>query len=210
MTSSNGILLQGIAWLIFWLGPAYFLFVEDTRWGHNFALPITFVVVGLAYHLRNIACQLTAVITAFILVPTLLAFWPWHIAVLLNVFLLAAMIILYLIEKGRDTELIHPNPRFTAWLKIHLMTFAYLGLAHMSLTFFLVRWLNPGLFSAYLPTEHELSTTIFNGMLLVLVPLAIMERFVRKAGKLNVARAGFIWAVLMMIIPLLTINILGQ
>ncbi len=52
MTSGNGILILGVAWLLFWLGPAFFLFEKDPRWGHNFALPITFITAGLASHTR--------------------------------------------------------------------------------------------------------------------------------------------------------------
>jgi hypothetical protein len=51
MTAGNGILIMGIAWLLFWLGPAFFLFREDPRWGHNFAIPITFITAGLASNL---------------------------------------------------------------------------------------------------------------------------------------------------------------
>ncbi|MDW7728195.1 MAG: hypothetical protein SCH70_14035, partial [Candidatus Methanoperedens sp.] len=113
-------------------------------------------------------------------------------------------------EKRRETELLNPNRRLKIWLKMHLMTFAYIGLAHMALTFFLVRWSNPDPFTDYLPVEHEVSTTIFNGMLFVLVPLAILERFVKKTGGVEVQKAGFIWAMLMIIIPLLSINLAGQ
>ncbi len=210
MTSSNGILIQGITWLIFWIGPAFYLFREDPRWGHNFALPIIFVTVGLAFYFRKISCQLVAVISAFLIVPSMLAFWSWSIATGIAIGLLGIMIILYLAEKGRESELVHPNPRLNAWLKIHLMTFAYIGLAHMSLVFFLVRWFNPEPFSIYLPAEHHISTSIFNAMLFILVFLAILERFVRKVGKYQVGKVGFIWAMLMMILPMISIQILGE
>lgn len=210
MTAGNGILIQGAAWLLFWLGPAFFLFKEDPRWGHNFALPITFITVGLAAHTRIISCQLSAVIGAFFIVPTLLAFWPWDIATMIAGAFLGIFLILYAIEKGRETELINPNPRLKAWLKIHLLTFAYLGLAHMTLIFYLVRWSHPEAFTDFLPAEHEVSTSIFNAMLLVLIPVAILERFVKNVGSFQVAKVGFIWAMLMIIIPILSISMLGQ
>ncbi|MCZ7360312.1 MAG: hypothetical protein O8C55_09575 [Candidatus Methanoperedens sp.] len=210
MTAGNSILILGIAWLLFWLGPAFFLFQEDPRWGHNFALPITFITVGLGYHIRKISCQLAAMMGAFFIVPTLLAFWPWNIATMIAAALAIILLILYLIERGREKELIDPNPRLKAWLKIHLLTFAYLGLAHMTLIFYLVRWQNPEPFTLFLPAEHEVSTSIFNAMLLPLITLAILERFVKKVGSFQVAKAGFIWAILMIIIPLLSISILGQ
>jgi hypothetical protein len=80
----------------------------------------------------------------------------------------------------------------------------------MPLIFYLVRWSNPEPFTDYLPDEHEISTSIFNALLIPLVLLAILERFVKKVGSFQVEKAGFILAVLMIIIPLLSINILGQ
>lgn len=210
MTAGNGILILGAAWLLFWLGPAFFLFKEDPRWGHNFAIPMTFITVGLASHTRILSCQLAAVMSAFFIVPTLLAFWPWSIATLIAGAFLALFLLLYFFERRKKTGLIDPNPRLKAWLNIHLLTFAYLGLAHMTLIFYLVRWGNPGAFTDYLPSEHEPSTSIFNAMLLLLAILAILERFVKKVGSFQVAKAGFIWAMLMIIIPILSISILGH
>ena len=62
MTSGTGIFIIGAAWLLFWIGPAFFLFEKDPRWGHNFVIPIVFITVGLASHIRTIACDLVAVI----------------------------------------------------------------------------------------------------------------------------------------------------
>jgi len=38
-------------------------------------------------------------------------------------------------------------------------------------------------------------------MLLILVTVAILERFVKNFGRFQVAKTGFIWAMLMKIIP---------
>lgn len=210
MTSGNGILLLGVLWLVFWLFPAFYLFQEDPRWGHNFAIPIIFITVGLAYNINKISCQLTAVIASYLTIPTLLAFWPWNTATIITIAFLCVFILLYLIERIRKTELINPNQRLKSWLKIHAMTFAYIGLVHMSLIFFLVRWFNPDPFIKYLPIEQHVSTSIFNAMLFILIILAIMERFVKKLGRVNVPKMGFVWSVLMVIIPLIAINILGE
>jgi uncharacterized membrane protein YraQ (UPF0718 family) len=210
MTAGNGILIMGIAWLLFWLGPAFFLFREDPRWGHNFAIPLTFITAGLASNTRLISCQMVAVTNAFFIVPTLLSFWSWAVATMISGGLLGIFLILYFIETRREKELIVPNTRLRTWLKIHLLTFAYIGLAHMPLIFYLVRWTNPDAFTQFLPPEHEISTSVFNAMLIPLVILAILERFLKKIGIFQVAKAGFIWAVLMMVIPLISINFLGQ
>ncbi len=210
MTSGNGILILGVLWLLFWIGPAYFLFEEDSRWGHNYAIPILFIMVGLAYNVNKISCQLTAAIGSYLTIPTLLDFWPWDLATIVASIFLGVFLLLYLIERKRKTELIVANKRLRAWLKMHLMTFAYIGLVHMTFIFFFVRWNNFEAFDTYLPYEFEDYDTIsFNAMLPVLTVFAIMERFVKKIGRFPIPKAGFIWSILMIIVPLLIIAILG-
>ena len=102
------------------------------------------------------------------------------------------------------------NKRLDFWLKKHLMMFAYVGLVHMSLIFFFVRWFNSDAFLAYLPMEHHVSTSSFNVMLFVLVVFGIVERNVQRIGRFSVARMGFVWSLLMVIIPLVVINVLGE
>jgi hypothetical protein len=208
MTSGNGFLILGIIWLLFWLGPAFFLFEEDSRWGHNFAIPILFVLVGLAYNVNKISYQLTAAIGSYLTIPTLLDLWPWDLATIVAGVFLGIFLVFWAIEKKRKTELINPNKKLKAWLKMHLMTFAYIGLVHMTFIFFFVRWNNSAEFETYLPYEFEdWDTIMFNAMLPVLTLFAIMERFVKKLGKFPVPKAGFIWSILMIIVPLLVIGI---
>jgi hypothetical protein len=210
LSSGNGILLLGILWLLFWVGPAFFLFESDPRWGHNYAIPILFITVGLAYNLNKNSIQLTALIASYITIPTLLGFWRWDTATIISIAFLIVILILYFVERNRKTELINTNQRLNFWLKKHLMTFAYIGIVHMSLIFFFVRWYNPDPFLEYLPIEHHVSTSIFNGMLFVLTIFAIMERNVKKISRFSVAKMGFIWSVLMIILPIIAINILGE
>ncbi|MCZ7357572.1 MAG: hypothetical protein O8C66_12280 [Candidatus Methanoperedens sp.] len=206
MTVGTAFLLIGIAWLLFWLGPAYPLFEKDPRWGHNFIIPIVFITVGLAYNLRKLSCQLITVISAFVVtIPTMLAILPWDTGIIIAIAFLIVVVILFLVEKG-GTELMHPNPRLRAWLSIHLLNFSYIGLAHMPLIFFVTRWSNPAPFLNDLPVEHDIPTTIFNAMLLVLIPLAAMERYVKTLGGFAVSKLCFAWAILMIIIPLLSIR----
>jgi hypothetical protein len=210
MTSGNGILILGLIWLLFWIGPAFFLFEEDSRWGHNFAIPLLFILVGLAYNVNKISCQLTAAIGSYLTIPTLLDFWSWDLATTVAGVFLGIFLVFYAIERKRKTELFNPKKRLKAWLKMHLMTFAYFGLVHMTFIFFFVRWNNSAAFENYLPYEFEDYDTIsFNAMLPVLVVFAIMERFVKKIGRFPVPKAGFIWSILMIIVPLLIIGILG-
>lgn len=210
ITVGSGILLIGVVWLLFWLTAAFNLFQEDPRWGHNFAIPILFITVGLAYHFRKLSCQLIAVLSSFLTVPIFIALIYWNTATLISICFLITVILLYIAERNREIELFNPRPRLKAWLKIHFLNFAYFGLLHMPLLFFLVRWMNPESFLHYLPIEHEPSTSIFNFMIFILTPLAMMERYVKKIGQFSVSKTGFIWAMLMIIIPLISIAVLGE
>jgi hypothetical protein len=44
----------------------------------------------------------------------------------------------------------------------------------------------------------------------VLVVFGILERNVKKIGRFSVMHMGFIWTILMIIIPLIVINVLGE
>lgn len=210
MSSGNGILILGVLWLLTWLGPAFLLFQEDPRWGHNFAIPILFIIVGFAFHINKNSCQIIATVSSYLTIPIFLAFVPWDFATIITCVFFGIFLLLYIVERRRKTELIDPNQRLNFWIKKHAMTFAYIGLVHMSLIFFLVRWFNPDPFLTYLPIEHHVSTSLFNAMLVPLTILAIMERFVKKVGKISVPKLGFIWSILMILLPLIAIGILGE
>ncbi len=210
LTTRAGILIQGVLWLIFWIAPAFHLFEGDSRWAHNFALPLVFITVGSASNFKKISCELTAIIASFLTIPVFLGYISGISSTYIATILLILNLLLYLVERGRKVELLVPAPRLRAWLKIHLLTFAYLGLAHMPLIFFLVRWNNPSVFSTYLPVEYEISTSSFNLMLLPLTVFGIMERYVKKVGKLQVSLIGFTWSMVMILVPLISIFFLGQ
>jgi hypothetical protein len=210
LTSGNGFLMLGVLWLIFWIGPAFFLFAEDSRWGHNFAIPLLFITVGLAYNFNKKSCQLIAMIASYVTIPALLGFWSWDTSTYVAFVFLVVVVVLFIVERDRNIELLHFNKRLDFWLNKHLMTFAYIGLVHMSLIFFFVRWFNADSFLVYLPVEHHVSTSSFNAMLFVLVIFSIMERNMEKIGRFSMARMGFVWSILMVIIPLVVINVLGE
>ncbi len=208
MTAGTGIFIIGAAWLLFWLGPAFPLFENDSRWGHNFVIPIVFMTIGLAYNFKTLACESIAVTAAFVVtIPLLLALWSWKTAIIPAILFFGIIIILFLIERTMG-EILNPGPRLKAWLKIHLLNFSYIGLLHMPLIFFISRWSNPDPFAINLPMEHDIPTSVFNAMLFVLVPLAVMERCVKTLGGYAVSKVSFIWSILMILIPILLINIL--
>ena len=55
----------------------------------------------------------------------------------------------------------------------------------MPLIFFLIRWTYSAPYLTYLPVEHEYSTTIFNAMILVLMVVAIAERYVKDHPRIQ-------------------------
>jgi len=201
-TIGFGLFLQGILWLIIWLRVFFIFFLFDPRWGHNFAFATIFITVGLAYYIRKTSCRLVAVVSAFLIVPTEMAYWSWETATNAAIALFIVMIILYAVERTRGAELVSPTTRLRAWLKVHLMNFAYLGLAHMPLIFFVGRWPNQERFAQYLPIEFELPTIVFNLMLLVLAILGVGERYTSHVGGYRLSKIGFAWSILMIIVPL--------
>lgn len=210
MTAGNGYIILGVLWLITWLGPAFMLFEQDPRWGHNFALPILFILVGLAFNVERNSCQLVAAFGSYMTIPISLAFFSWDFETAITSIFLIIFVILYFAEKNRETELVKPNQRLNFWIKKHSMTIAYIGIVHLSLIFYLVRWLNPNPFLSNLPIEHHVSTSVFNAMLFVLTVIAITEKNVKKVGKINIPKLGFFWSILMVVLPLIAIGIYGQ
>ncbi len=210
MTAGTGIFLLGVAWLFFWLGPAFPLYQADTRWAHNFGFALILVIVGIGFYRPSVSSGIISVIASFITIPTELAFWSGMTTTLIEVALLAAILIVVSAEWQLKRHLLTPGAKAGFWLNIHLLVLSYIGIAHMSLIFFLTRWMNPAPYLTFLPAEHEYSTTIFNAMLLVLMVFAIAERYVKNAGGFSVPRAGFYWSVLMLLVPLASIGIFGQ
>ena len=210
MTTGTGIFLLGVAWLIFWLGPAFNLYQADPRWAHNFAFALNFIIVGIAFYRPSVSSGIISVIASFITIPTELAYWSGITATLMEGALLVAILIVVVAEWQLKRPLLTTSPQTGFWLKIHLPVLSYVGIAHVPLIFFLVRWSNSAPYLTYLPIEHEYSTTIFNVMVLVLVVFAIAERYVKNVRGFSVPRAGFYWAVLMLLIPLASIGIFGQ
>ena len=210
LTTGAGIFLLGVAWLLFWLGPAFNLYEADARWAHNFAFAIILITVGIAYYRQSVSTWTISMIASFITIPTELAYWSGMTATLIEVALLALLLIIVATEWKLKRPLFTPGTKAGFWLKIHLPVLTYLGIAHMPLIFFMIRWTHSTPYLTYLPIEHEYSTTIFNAMILVLMVIAIAERYVKDFRGFSVTRAGFLWAVLMLIIPLASIGIFGQ
>jgi hypothetical protein len=210
VTTGTGIFMLGVAWFLFWLGPAFPLYEGDPRWAHNFGFALILVMVGIAYYRPSVSTWIISMIACFITIPTELAYWSGMTATIMELALLVAMLIVVVVEWRLKLPLLTPGTKAGFWLKIHLPVLSYLGIAHMPLIFFLVRWTFSAPYLTYLPVEHEYSTSVFNAMILVLMVIAMTERYVKNIGQYSVTRAGFYWAILMLIIPLASIGIFGQ
>ncbi|MBN1195135.1 MAG: hypothetical protein JXA08_07315 [Methanomicrobiaceae archaeon] len=139
MTAGFGVLILGVAWLVFWLGPAFPLYEGDVRWAHNFAFALIFIIVGLASWKRSVSSGIIAVIASFLMVPAELAFFSGETATGIAGVFFALMLAVIVIERQTGKDLVRPPPRLNAWLRIHLLTLAYIGIAHMPFISFLVR-----------------------------------------------------------------------
>jgi len=210
MTTGTGIFLLGLAWMGFWLGPALPLYQADPRWAHNFAFALIFVTVGIAYLRPSVLTGTGAVIASFITIPTELAFWSGMTATVIETVLLVLVAGCAAAEWWKKGPLVVPGSRAGFWLNLHLPVFSALGIVHMPFIFFMIRWVNGVPYLQYLPIEHEYSTTIFNAMLLVLMGIAIAGQYTKNIGEFSVPRAGFFWSMLMLLVPLVSIGVLGS
>ena len=93
MTTGTGIFLLGVAWLLFWLGPAFNLYEADARWAHNFAFAIILIMVGIAYYRPSVSTWIISMIASFITIPTELAYWSGMTATLIELALLGLLLI---------------------------------------------------------------------------------------------------------------------
>jgi hypothetical protein len=166
------LVLMGAMWLYLLVGPWYEAYVHEPHWGHNYAEALAFLAVGLAYFNRRLVSDLLALLAATLIV-------------------LDAVV-----ERGREQDLGQPaGRRLHFWLKGHLLRFALVMLGHLPLIYFVVR-LPQGTY------ETDLVTKVYDGMVVPFILLALMEGPVQKLGRLSIAKLGFLWGMLTMIVSL--------
>ncbi len=135
MTTGTGIFLLGLAWLLFWLGPAFHLYDADPRWAHNFGFALVFIIVGFASFRPSISTGVISLVASFITIPTELAYCSGTVATLMEAVLLGAIIMVVAAEGQLKRPLVVPGPKERFWLKTHLPVLSYIGIAHMPLIF---------------------------------------------------------------------------
>jgi hypothetical protein len=185
MNVGTPLVLMGAMWLYLWVFQWYDAYVYDPRWGHNYLEAAAFLIVGLAYFNRRLVSDLIALTAATLIVPVSLELLPHWATAIAGGVMIVLTIIDMVVERKRETDLLQPsNRRFSFWLKGHLLRFAYVMLAHMSLIYFLVR-LPAGTY------ENELVTKVFDAALIVLAIFGLLEGAVKKLGDVSVPILNF-------------------
>ena len=191
------LLLMGIMWLYLWVFPWHGAYLADPHWGHNYAESLAFLCVGLAYLSRRFISDLLALLAASLVIPAALELLPHPVTAIAAAALGALIIVDMVMERGRKDDLGQPTDRrLVFWLKRHLMRFALLMLGHIALIYYLVRL--PG--GTY---EQQLVTGVYDGMLIVLVILALMEGAVQRLWGVATTLWGFGWGMLSIVVALL-------
>jgi hypothetical protein len=200
MNVGTPLVLMGALWLYLWVFPWYEAYVYDPHWGHNYAEALAFLAVGLAYFNRRLVSDVLALLAATLIIPVSLELWPHPVTAITGAVLVVLIILDMIVERGRKDDLGQPsNRRLNFWLKRHLLRFAYVMLGHLALIYFLVRL--PG--GTY---ETELVTKVYDGMLIPFVLLALLEGSVRALGGIPMARWGFFWGLLTMLVSLILLS----
>jgi hypothetical protein len=177
---------MGLLWLYLWIFQWYDAYVYDPRWGHNYLEAAAFLIVGLAYFNRRLVSDLIALVAATLIVPVSLELLPHSATAIAGLVLIALTVLDMLVERRREADLGQPsNRRYAFWLKGHVLRFAYVMLAHLALIYFLVRL--PG--GTY---EDDLVTKVFDGALILVAILGLLDGAVKRLGRISVAHLGFV------------------
>jgi hypothetical protein len=190
------LVLMGALWLALWVGPWYPAYIYDPRWGHNYAESLAFLAVGLAYFNRRFVSDVLALVATVLIIPASLELVAHSVTAIAGGVLVVLIIVDMIVERGRDDDLFAPsNRRLRFWLKSHLLRFGYLLLAHIALTYFLVR-LPAGTY------ETDLVTVFYDVLSIGFLALALTEGAIRGDTGVRIARAGFFWGLSTMVISL--------
>jgi hypothetical protein len=190
------LVVMGAGWLYLWIVPWYQSYVSNPNWGHNYAEAAAFLVLGLAYFNRRLITDTLAFIATLLIFPAALELIPHPATAITSAGILLITILDMFVERKRSHDLGQPsNQRLSFWLKKHLPRFSYIMLAHIALIYFLVR-LPAGTY------ETDLVTKVFDGMVIPLVVLLLMEDMAGIVNSLFAKRAAFFWGMLTTIVSL--------
>lgn len=184
------LVVMGAEWLYLWLVPWYQAYVDNPHWGHNYAEATAFLVLGLAYFNSRIITDTLAFIATLLIIPASLELIPHPATAITSAGILLITVLDMFVERKRSNDLGQPsNQRLFFWLKKHLPRFSYIMLAHIAFIYFLVR-LPIGTY------ETDLVTKVFDGMVIPLVVLLLMEDMTGIVNSEFAKRAAFFWGML--------------
>ncbi|MFL7792332.1 MAG: hypothetical protein AB8I69_09350 [Anaerolineae bacterium] len=179
------LVLMGGLWLYLWVFWWYGAYVAEPHWGHNYLEAAAFLIVGLAYYNRRLISDLIALTATTLIVPVSLEMLPHWATAITGGVLIVLTIVDMLVEREREIDLLQPaNRRLSFWLKGHVLRFAFIMLAHLSLIYFFVRL--PG--GTY---ETDLVTKVFDAALIPIAILGLLDGAVKKLGSVSVPQLGF-------------------
>ena len=196
----TALFVMGAMWLYLWVFPWRQAYIAEPHWGHNYAEALAFFCVGLAYFNRRVVSDWLAVIATVLIIPASMELLPHMLTATLGGILAVLMIVDMFVERGRENDLLKPSSRKLAfWLRGHLLRFAYLMLAHIAFTYFLVR-LPSGTY------ETDLVTKVYDGLLIPLTVIALMEGSVKTLWGVATERIGFFGGMATTIVSLLILS----
>jgi|GEM_PF-743856 len=196
LNGGSVLVVMGAGWLYLWLVPWYQSYVNNPDWGHNYAEAAAFLVLGLAYFNRRIVTYTLAFIATLLIIPAALELIPHSVTAITAAGILFLTVLDMFVERKRSRDLWQPsNQRLSFWLKKHLPRFSYIMLAHIAFIYFLVR-VPAGTY------ETELVTKVFNGMLIPLVVLLLMEDMTGIFNSELAKLIAFFWGMLINIVSL--------
>ena len=185
-----GLLVMGLAYLVFWLMPFTIeTYLEENRWAHNWAFSIIILTVGAAWYQKSAVSRSIAVVQAFMLPVTASGSFNTLYCSLATVAIAAVWGVVVAVERLRKKPFLQDamEKRSWNWANMHAMIICWLLIAHMAFVFFVTRVpQEAGLlggaprlgFLTNLPPEaHDFATWFFNITILVWAVLAIAEQF---------------------------------
>lgn len=210
MTTGAGIFPLGLAWLLFWLGPAFHLHDPEPGWTRKFAFALIFIIAGIASFRPSVSTGVISLFASFITIPAELAYGSGAVATLMEGVLLGAIIMVVAAEWKVQRPLSVAGPKTGFGSGFHLRVLSCIGIARMPLIFFHSTMDRCSSVSHLPPGRARHSTAIFNAIVLVLMMFAIAGHDAKEIRGFGIQRTGFSWAVLILIIPLASIGIFGQ
>jgi bacterioferritin len=208
----SGLILTGLFWLYFWVFQWYVFFFFDARWAHNFAYPLILITIGVAYKGKKMSTDLLASISAFMIIPTETGFISGTYSTYIVAILLAIILLILMVERGRKRELLFFQHRWRRWLKKHLLTFAFLFLLHMPFLYWFTRVLFGEPAELNMPPEPpwemaHWGTASYNILVIPFGLIGMAERFrgtLRR--RISMSKLGYWWSLFIIISGIIVIG----